>query len=104
MFTTALSPTTKIEFGSPLTLTCIAVNDPDVTNDLMFIWMMNGVEFTGDGDRVTISTTDEVADTAMSELIFTTVEQEDEGNYTCLVHNREPEDGVSSTTQLTVFG
>ena len=66
--------------------------------------MMNGVEITGDEDRVTISTTDEIANIAVSELIFTMVEQEDEGNYTCLVHNREPEDGVSSTTQLTVFG
>ena len=88
-----------------LTLNCTAQNDPSVAQNLSFVWLLDGMEVANSGTRLRISTTPEDAsNVATSELIFSPVQQSDSGNYTCLVHNREPEDGITSTTELNVTG
>ena len=96
--------TTAAEHGDVLTLTCTAQNFPTVAQDLAFVWQVDGMEFPN-SSRVRISNTPENAsNTATSELIFSPVQLSDSRNYTCLVHNREPEDGITSQTELNVTG
>ena len=90
-----------VEHGLPLTLTCTAENNPQVDQDLEFLWLYNGIEVVGNS-RTTISTSPEVNNVATSSLIFSPAFQSDTGNYTCLVYNREVVDAVSRTVELYV--
>ena len=104
VFTMGLPVTTAVEHGDVFSLTCVAQNHPSVTQNLSFVWQFDGMDVAS-VSRVQISTTPENASNiATSELIFSPVQQSDSGNYTCLVHNRDPEDGISSTAELNVTG
>ena len=104
MFITPLLPqNTDVEHGLPLTLTCTAANDPQIDQDLEFLWLYNGIEVV-ENSRITVSTMPDVNDIASSSLIFSPAFQSDTGNYTCLVYNREVEDAVSRTVELNVTG
>ena len=92
-----------VEHGLPLTLTCTAENNPQVDQDLEFMWLYNGIEVV-ENSRITISTSPEDNDVATSSLIFSPTFQSDTGNYTCLVYNREVEDAVNRTVELNVTG
>ena len=71
----------------------------------MFVWLKNEDILTADGVKVIIIDTPEnTIYIAASALTITSLVFNDTANYTCLVHNREPEDGIISTTELTVTG
>ena len=104
MITVPFPTNTEVEHGLPFTLTCTAENHPIVSQDLSFLWEYNGMEIVEDS-RVTIMTTPEdVSNIATSRLIFPPALQSDTGNYTCLVHNREVVDAVSTSTYFNVTG
>ncbi len=93
---------TEIEFGQGDTLQCFAQNVPDTPGVLLYLWYRNGTELIGSEDRISIATFPAGGGSA---LTFTNAMFEDSTSYTCLVYEQSPTiDGVSSTTQLIVFG
>ena len=104
MITLPLPTNTEVEHGLPFTLTCTAENDPAVPQELSFLWEYNGMEVVGDSRVIIMTMPEDVNNIATSRLIFSPALQSDTGNYTCLVHNRQIVDAVSSTTYFNVTG
>ena len=96
------TPITEREYGQQFSLSCVAKNG--ASNDLTFVWSKNEDTLTADSVRVMIVDDAEDNNIAASALTITSLVFSDAANYTCLVHNREPEDGVTRTTELTVTG
>ena len=104
-FSPPLPPTTVLEYNQSLLLTCIAFNGPNVTNELAFVWQRNGIELMEDPPKVTITATlVPTPNFGIGTLTITRLVFSDAANYTCLVYNREPVDGVTNTTEVTVIG
>ncbi len=83
------------------------MNAPSVPTDLSFVWLINetNITITAPSDsRFSIVNDQEVSNRAGTMLMLTDVEFSDNGTYTCLVHNREPQDGITSTTEVKVVG
>ena len=102
-----LPPTTVLEYNQSLSLTCTAINGPNVTNELAFVWQRNGIELMEDPPKVTITATlvpSPTLNLGIGILTITRLVFSDAANYTCLVYNREPVDGITSTTEVTVIG
>lgn len=96
---------TEVEYGETLMLTCIAMNAPNVPTDLSFMWLVNETNVVALADtRVSVLNDQEVNDEARSRLTVTGTLFSDSGNYSCLVHNRQPQDGIITTTEVTVVG
>ncbi len=105
VFNMPLPPDTEVEYGKTLRLICAAMNAPKVPTDLTFIWMINDTNLTALNDsRVSVIEDLEVSNEAESTLVITSSVFSDKGNYTCLVHNRLPQDGVATSTELEVIG
>ena len=94
----------EVDFGQPLTLNCTAENHPQITQELEILWMLNGMPIMEDSRVMISSAPEDASHIAASQLIFASVGLSDPGTYTCLVHNHLPSDGITSETQLTVFG
>ena len=100
----SLPPMIEVDFAQPLTLNCTAQNHPQITQELEILWTLNGRPVMEDSRVMILSAPEDANHIAASQLVFTSVGLSDPGTYTCLVHNHLPSDGVTSETQLTVFG
>ena len=104
-FIAPLDPITEEEYGQEFSLSCTARRDQSVATVLTFVWLKNEDILIADGVEVIIVDTPEnTSNIAASALTITSLVFSDAANYTCLVHNREPEDGITSTTELNVTG
>ena len=85
-------------------LECVAQNNPDAPNDLIFTWRHNGTNIhDGDSHRFVTSFPESHCREARSILVVMNVTQSDGGLYKCVASNREIIDGASVTTTVTVY-
>ena len=85
-------------------LVCIAQNNFDAPNDLMFIWYHNGTAV-GEDSRgmITSSSEDPGTREARSTLVVMNVTRNDGGLYRCSAFNREIADGDEANSLVTVY-
>ena len=81
-------------------LQCVAQNNLNAPNDLMFAWRHNGSNIQNDDSRRIITPFPEEA---RSILMVMNVTRYDGGQYQCVAFNREIIDGASTTSFVTVY-
>ena len=85
-------------------LECVAQNNRDAPNNLMFFWYHNGRRILDEDIRRMISppSEDNATRVARSMLLVTNVNRTDGGMYRCAVFNRNITDMDTATTSVTV--
>ena len=84
-------------------LQCVAQNNLDAPNDLMFTWRHNGSNIQDDSRRIITPSPEDAAREASSILMVMNVTRYDGGEYECTASNREIIDGASNTSFVTVY-
>ena len=88
-----------------LMLECVAQNNLDAPNNLMFIWYHNETRIADEDSRHMITPLSEDSGTreARSTLVVMNVTRKDGGLYRCIAFNREIADSDTATTFVTVY-
>ena len=85
-------------------LECVAQNNLDAPNNLMFTWRHNDSTIQEDDSRRIITPFPESPSReARSILVVMNMTRYDGGQYQCVASNREIVDGASTTSFVTVF-
>ena len=86
-------------------LECVAQNNRDAPNNLMFYWYHNESRISEEDSRRMISppSEDNATRVARSMLLVTNVNRNDGGLYRCSVFNRNITDRDTATTSVTVY-
>ena len=91
--------------GENLMLECVAQNNLDAPNNLMFYWYHNESRISDEDSRrmITPLSEDNATRVASSMLVVTNVTRRDGGLYRCSVFNRNITDSDTATTSVTVY-
>ena len=86
-------------------LECVAQNNRDAPNNLMFYWYHNETRISDEDSHrmITPSSEDNATRVASSILMVTNVNRNDGGLYRCSVFNRNITDSDTATTFVTVY-
>ena len=86
-------------------LQCVAQNNLDAPNNLMFYWYHNEARISDEDSRhvITPSSEDPGTREARSTLVVMNVTRNDGGLYRCSVFNRNITDKDTTTTFVTVY-
>ena len=86
-------------------LECVAQNNRDAPNNLMFYWYHNEARISDEDSRrmISLPSEDNATRVARSMLVVTNVNRNDGGMYRCSVFNRNITDRDTATTNVTVY-